>query len=54
MTTTTTSAHALPAPTRTHTADEPWPTNLKLLLFVLVGFCATIGVVLYLAAQMPR
>ena len=33
--------------------DEPYPTNLTLLLVTLLTLPLTIAVVIYLAAQMP-
>jgi len=55
---TTAAARSFPATHRaepeTRTPDVSWPTNLKLLLFVLAAFALNIAAVLYLAAQMPR
>jgi hypothetical protein len=54
----TAAAHPVPAMTRAEPEARPtdaqWPTNLKLLLFVLGAFAVNITAVLYLAAQMPH
>ena len=33
--------------------ENAWPTGLKLLVFLLVVFAVNVGLVLYLAQQMP-